>query len=374
MYPCELNDLYAPDIQTIPSLYRFDYMIKSRYLDLISGCGDVVIKPNDLISTIQQVWFSKNGRPCVNISQINVWLGETVHYTSIFSEILIARAYYFVTINGLNINDAVISYVEPNKTDFNFYLYPSYQVSFFFPNRAYRAYLNGDLGSIDTDVFQNSVNFAWAQVNALDSIPVKTVCSIVNPNRTRFYDMMNGYKYMTRIIYRVLFRSYADQNALFNLVPPIQTLKSTLANNGLTLYDGVSTNTLPALFYDFYMLNQLSLSQARQNLIDKIKEAWTIMNSRQSDLYFQSLLRVDIYSVIQYGPISNGSMVYRVIYSIALAFNDNLLDPSDFCDPDDCTYRTIIPSAISSANYSQYISIQSDQVNVSLTLKTQEFF
>lgn len=85
VFPCELTDLYAPDIQTVPTMFRFDYMIKSRYLDLIMSCGNVVIKPGDLINAIQHVWFFKNNY-ATNITQIDVKLGESIFYTSTFQE------------------------------------------------------------------------------------------------------------------------------------------------------------------------------------------------------------------------------------------------------------------------------------------------
>jgi hypothetical protein len=160
---------------------------------------------------------------------------------------------------------------------------------------------------------------------------------------------------MSRVIYRILFRNYADQNDLFNRRPSESQLSAAFAASSLQFYD--STNRyLPALFYDFYLLNQYTLEQARTTLIPKIQEAWVIMNSRQSDLLFQSQLKTDIYSIIPYGPINNGSVVYRVIYALALTSNDRQVDASDFWDPDDYIYGITISSVVNSSNYSQYLT------------------
>ena len=94
VYPCELADLYASDMQTVPSLFRFDYMIKSRTLDLIVPCGNVVPKPADLVASIQQVWYLKNVAS-VNLTQIDVKLGESYFFTSIFNEYMMKKPHEF---------------------------------------------------------------------------------------------------------------------------------------------------------------------------------------------------------------------------------------------------------------------------------------
>jgi hypothetical protein len=85
VFPCELPDLYTTDVQTVPSLFRFDYMIRSRYVDLVLSCGDVMTRPNDLSDLIQRVWFWKNGLDNSS-SQVDVKFGDSVLYTSIFSQ------------------------------------------------------------------------------------------------------------------------------------------------------------------------------------------------------------------------------------------------------------------------------------------------
>ncbi len=40
----------------------------------------------------------------------------------------IVRVYYFLTINSLNVNDALSTYIEPNISDFNFYNFPQNQI------------------------------------------------------------------------------------------------------------------------------------------------------------------------------------------------------------------------------------------------------
>jgi hypothetical protein len=179
---------------------------------------------------------------------------------------------------------------------------------------------------------------------------------------------------MTRVIYRVLFRNYADQNDLFNRKPNDGQLSSSLTARNLQFYDS-SNKYQPALFYDFFLLNQYTVDQARTALVGKIKEAWVIMNNRQADQLFQNQLNVDIYSIIPYGPINNGSIVYRVIYAMAIASSDRSLDASDYSDPDDYIYSITIPSVVNSSNYSQYLTsaVTLDRVDGVISIEIKSF-
>jgi hypothetical protein len=82
VYPCEIGDLYSSGIQTEPNRFRFDYMIKSRSIDLLIPYGNLVISPTDLIDGIKKAWYSKNN--WLNITQIDVKLGDFDFYTSSF--------------------------------------------------------------------------------------------------------------------------------------------------------------------------------------------------------------------------------------------------------------------------------------------------
>ena len=189
---------------------------------------------------------------------------------------------------------------------------------------------------------------------------------------------------MTRLIYRVLFRNFADQSDLFNRVATEDQLVTALAGNNFQACSNQSpsqtnnnnnNNCLPALFYDFFMLQPYSSEHARLLLLDRIKESWIIMNGRQSDQLFQERLKLQIYSVITYGPTNNGSLVYRVIYAVALAGDGEQLDPSDYCDPDDCAYSIPIPAVINSSNYSQFTMIAHRDIDgVNILYKHLSFF
>ena len=82
--PCELGDLYSPDIQTEPNRFRFDYMIKSRSIDLLIPYGNLVINPIDLSDRIRAAWLNKNS--LLNLTQIDVRLADFDFYTSHFME------------------------------------------------------------------------------------------------------------------------------------------------------------------------------------------------------------------------------------------------------------------------------------------------
>jgi hypothetical protein len=62
---------------------------------------------------------------------------------------------------------------------------------------------------------------------------------------------------------------------------------------------------LPAQFYDFYTSRNLTVSEA-VILINGIKQAWATQNFRVYDIFFQNQLVENIFSVIAYGPNSQG--------------------------------------------------------------------
>jgi hypothetical protein len=103
--------------------------------------------------------------------------------------------------------------------------------------------------------------------------------------------------HVSRVIYWVLFDSYADQNDLFNLAPDFAAIQPILSANQINYCDRVTC--VPGLFYDFYTTVNYTLDEARQ-LLTKIKQAWINENLRQTDVYFQNLIVNNIYSVMPY--------------------------------------------------------------------------
>lgn len=102
---------------------------------------------------------------------------------------------------------------------------------------------------------------------------------------------------LTRVIYKVLFKNYADQNDLFNLDPNLDSILGVLTSNSIAVCDRIKC--IPALFYDFYsLINYTNLDDARRQLLSPIRQAWIIENFRQMDYVFQSLIYDNIYSVI----------------------------------------------------------------------------
>lgn len=118
IYPCELNDLYVANLNVMPNQEEFDYMIKSRSIDLLLPYGYIVANRDQLSSLIRFVWFVKNSKLISNITNIDVRIDDVSFYTSVFRPI-ITRIYYFITINRINVNDLSMDYIEPNITDFN---------------------------------------------------------------------------------------------------------------------------------------------------------------------------------------------------------------------------------------------------------------
>jgi hypothetical protein len=106
------------------------------------------------------------------------------------------------------------------------------------------------------------------------------------------------------------------------------------------------------------------MEQAKQILLPKIKDAWIISNYKQNEIpFFEPLIENDIFSITPYGPTNNGSLVYRIIYALALNQNTKSLDPSDFVDPTDCTYSIAIPSVVDSSNYTHFLNVIVDRVD-----------
>ncbi len=117
----------------------------------------------------------------------------------------------------------------------------------------------------------------------------------------QFYFILSSY--LTRIIYSVYFNNYADQNDLFTFKPSEPIIQSNLLSYNVSNCD--PNSCLPVLFYDFYTKNNLTLNQAK-NLVFGIKQAWFEQNSKLSQDFYRSILNLNIYSVIAYGPTNLG--------------------------------------------------------------------
>jgi hypothetical protein len=85
IYPCDLVDLYLTNISSIPTDRSFDYMIKSRYLNIVPLDSRIVLDKNQLAQAIRYSWYIRNSQ-AINITQYDVILSEYGFYTSIFKE------------------------------------------------------------------------------------------------------------------------------------------------------------------------------------------------------------------------------------------------------------------------------------------------
>jgi len=127
----------------MPTDRSFDYMIKSRYLNIVPVDSRIVLDKNQLAQAIRYSWYIRNSQ-AINITQYDVILSEYGFYTSIFKEYtilshldfkffflfsilvyhfyekrIIERIFYFVTVNGKNIEDDSKNILQPNIDDFN---------------------------------------------------------------------------------------------------------------------------------------------------------------------------------------------------------------------------------------------------------------
>ncbi len=167
MYPHDLPKLYATSLSDVPTKTAFDYMVKSRYLDVILPNSNSAVYLNDIINQIQYIWYEYQylSQPQMNLTAIEVKLADTQFYTSKFSN-FIQRIYYFLTINKKNVNDndaSSVMYREPTLSYFNDLITPNAAVSFYMPFKAFRIYLDGDNVSIDT--VRKNLTAQWMDAN-----------------------------------------------------------------------------------------------------------------------------------------------------------------------------------------------------------------
>ena len=118
---------------------------------------------------------------------------------------------------------------------------------------------------------------------------------------------------LTRIIYSSLFNSFADFNSLFSYLPTSQPV--IVVNNQSQVC--TQATCIPALFYDFYtnenvtLLNQarlvstrlkskrtLTVSTTANQLNQEIEQAWIAYNLQATIPAFQNSLNAKIYSII----------------------------------------------------------------------------
>ena len=148
-----------------PTTTTFDYMIKSRYLDITLPNSNALVYTNDMLHRIQYIWYLNQNQPSLNRTQFEVKLAYTEFYTSRFKPV-IQRIYYFLTFNQKNVNDkdaASVTINEPNLSFFNQYIMPNALVSYLMPFKAFRLYL--DDSSIDMTAVQNYLNTQWTDAN-----------------------------------------------------------------------------------------------------------------------------------------------------------------------------------------------------------------
>lgn len=81
MYTGRLFDLYASDVYSVPTQKSFDYLVRSRYIDLMPP---FLLTDTDTLKTlIVETWLESNNN--LLMSQINVNLAEIKYYTSAFA-------------------------------------------------------------------------------------------------------------------------------------------------------------------------------------------------------------------------------------------------------------------------------------------------
>ena len=80
MYPCRLFDLYSSDIYSVPTQKSFDYLIKSRFIDLMPPF--LLTDTDSLKKLILTTWLATNKN--LQAIQVNVNLAEIKYYSSIF--------------------------------------------------------------------------------------------------------------------------------------------------------------------------------------------------------------------------------------------------------------------------------------------------
>lgn len=81
-YPCELGDLYTTSLTAVPSARAFDYLIKSRHLDVMVPHGSVC--SNELVDIIRRTWYNLNIFSGISLANVNVNIIDFDLYNSIF--------------------------------------------------------------------------------------------------------------------------------------------------------------------------------------------------------------------------------------------------------------------------------------------------
>jgi hypothetical protein len=82
IYPCELKELYAVNISSLPTTISFDYVIKSRYIDLVLPNANTVTDMSTLNAAINSVWASLNR---LNQTRVEIKFGDSYFCTSLIS-------------------------------------------------------------------------------------------------------------------------------------------------------------------------------------------------------------------------------------------------------------------------------------------------
>ncbi len=130
VYPCQLINLYSNGLYSMPTSTPLDYMIKARYLNIISPNSDIVVYTMNVLKRIQYAWYTNNLKANLNLTQFVVTFADAQLYTSKYQG-AIQRFYYFLTVAGKNVNDDLSTtfYTEPNLNSFNQNCHPDCQVN-----------------------------------------------------------------------------------------------------------------------------------------------------------------------------------------------------------------------------------------------------
>lgn len=156
---------------------------------------------------------------------------------------------------------------------------------------------------------------------------------------------------MTKVLYKILFNQFADQNDLFNLEPTEDLLRSNLEQNSYQLCS--LPNCQPVQFFNFFSTKNYSKSEISE-LVKNIKEAWILQNPQNRELDFEQLLVNNFYRLVPYKN-NYSEIIYGVFYPMGLKKNSQNLDISDINDPSDNIYNSTIKTVYPRGDYELYI-------------------
>jgi hypothetical protein len=259
------------------------------------AAGNSLINKGAIENAIRLAWFNtNNNNTSTSLTRFEVEIIDYDYLTSQLKDVIL-RLHYFLTINTLNVNDfnTNIEYEEPFVADFNEYLNPLAQVTYYVGERAFRLYLKDNNNN-----FRTILESLWNNKNSLNSFNIKIS---PNVNRTRLYDSNDGYKNITRIIYKVDINDYCEYNELFVKAPPNSEIDARLDQLQIAHCGYNNNNNCTAVqFYDFYVKNTLLSMNQSNEIVTKVKQAWIDQNNRHNDIQFRNSMKANLYSLTLY--------------------------------------------------------------------------